>query len=151
MGAMQRNKGANFERAVAKELSLRLGITFKRDLTQYQTADRGDLIADDPDWPFLIECKHCNRSDLPAWRRQAVTAARTDGLMPVVVYRLTGQPMRVNVPFSVLGEGWGSDLWADMDLDGFCFIAREIMAEPKAWVPNDYRSLRDRITGKDAE
>jgi hypothetical protein len=46
-----RTKGASFEREVAKLLLLELGITFKRDLRQYQEADHGDLIPDDPAFP----------------------------------------------------------------------------------------------------
>ena len=34
--ADSRNKGASFEREVAKLLVLEMGITFKRDLRQYQ-------------------------------------------------------------------------------------------------------------------
>jgi hypothetical protein len=36
--ANSRNKGATFERDVAKMLFLELGITFKRDLRKYQEA-----------------------------------------------------------------------------------------------------------------
>lgn len=129
MGAMQRNKGAGFERVVAKELRDRLGIRFKRNLSQTQDAGQGDLTADDPTWPFLIECKHHSRADLPAWRRQAVSAAQKANQRPCVVYRITGGPIRVNVPLSAFCDAWPSDEWADVTLDGLCLIAREIMAE----------------------
>ena len=150
MSAMQRNKGAAFERVVARELFDRLGITFKRDLTQTQTAGKGDLVADDASWPFLIECKHCTRPDLPAWRRQATAAARAPKLRPCVVYRITGGPIRVSVPLSAFCDAWPANEWAEITLDGFCLLAREIMAEPGNWQPNDFRDLRDRLVGKDA-
>ena len=49
-----RNKGAQFERQVAKMLHDELGVSFKRDLEQYRAADHGDLIPDDPDFPFTL-------------------------------------------------------------------------------------------------
>lgn len=52
-----RTKGAQFEREVAKLLLLELGISFKRDLRQYQTGGHGDLIPDDPAFPFELELK----------------------------------------------------------------------------------------------
>lgn len=130
---MSRRKGADFERTVARELILRLGIKFDRDLSQYQTSGKGDLTAADPDFPFLIECKHCTRPDLPAWRRQAVSAALTAKKLPCVIYRITRGAIRVNVPFSAFCEAWPADEWADVSLDGLCLIAREIMAENTAW------------------
>lgn len=133
MGAMSRRKGADFERTVARELLLRLGIKFDRDLSQYQTSGKGDLIPDDPAFPFLIECKHCSVIELPKWRRQAVSAALTAKKLPCVIYRVTRGAIRVNVPFSAFCEAWPADEWADITLDGLCLIAREVMAESSAW------------------
>lgn len=151
MSAMSRNKGAAFERKVAAELFTRLGIAFKRDLSQYQTSGKGDLTADDASWPFLIECKHCTRADLPAWRRQATDAARAVRLMPCVVYRITGGPIRVSVPLSAFCAAWPEGEWADVTLDGFCLIAREAMAEVGAWAPNGYTALHRQIIGDVSE
>ena len=83
MGAQQRSKGARFERDVAKRLFAELGITFKRDLSQYQQSDRGDLTPDNPAFPFLIECKtRASGADcLAAWEAQAHTAAKAVGLV----------------------------------------------------------------------
>jgi hypothetical protein len=55
--ADSRNKGASFEREVAKLLVLEMGISFKRDLRQYQTSGHGDLIPSDPAFPFELELK----------------------------------------------------------------------------------------------
>ncbi|MDP0925701.1 hypothetical protein Q0601_00805 [Paracoccus onubensis] len=151
MGAMQRRKGAEFERTVAKELFERLGIDFNRNLKQYQTSGQGDLTTDAPGWGFSIECKHCNTANLPAWRRQAVEAARATDQLPCVIYRVTRGPIRVSVPLRAFCDAWPSDEWAEITLDGFCLLAREIMAESAAWQPNDYRRLRDQIVGEGAE
>ena len=151
MSAMSRTKGAQFERDVAKALFDRLGITFKRNLSQYQASGQGDLNADTPEWPFLIECKHCTRPDLPGWRRQAVAAAKAANMRPCVIYRITGGPIRVSVPFTALCDAWPADEWADVSLEGFCLIAREIMAEPAGWVANDYTALHRQIVGAVSE
>jgi hypothetical protein len=77
-----RTKGAQFEREVAKLLLLELGITFKRDLRQYQEADHGDLIPDDPAFPFELELKryaHGPISGTDKWWQQVTTAAAQDG------------------------------------------------------------------------
>lgn len=147
MSVNSRRKGHAFERLIASELLTRLGITFRRDLDQYRTRDRGDLLADDPDFPFTMECKHCTRPEHAAWRKQATTAATAASKRPCVIWRITGGPIRVSVPLSAFCDAWPADDWADVSLDGFCLLAREIMAEPKAWRPNDYRDLRDRIVG----
>lgn len=154
MGAASRTKGAAFEREIAGVLFDELGIRFERDLDQYRKADRGDLIPDDPAFPFLIECKRragsgdCER----VWRDQAARAAQSVRKMPAVVFRYDRKPARVSVPLRAFCEGWPMDQWAEVSLAGFCFIAREVMAERAgAWAPNDYRDLRDRIVGKEAE
>jgi len=127
MSKLSRTKGSAFERTVARELFDRLGLTFSRDLRQYQRSDLGDLLCEDEAFPFLIECKHKTRPALPEWRRQAVTAATAQGKTPVVIYRITGRPIRVSAPLSAIGGP--SSLWADMDLDAFAWIVREAMAE----------------------
>ena len=81
-----RVKGRNFEYETAKNLEAELGIKFKRDIEQYRQTDRGDLLADDPDWPFVIECKRYNRGNgcNPAWQRQATAAALAAGKVLMV-------------------------------------------------------------------
>ena len=33
------------------------GLTFQRDINQYRQSDLGDIICNDPDFPFVIEVK----------------------------------------------------------------------------------------------
>ena len=68
-------------------------------------------------------------------------------LCPCVVYRITGGPIRVSVPLSAFCDAWPNTEWAEITLDGFCLLARDIMAEPGNWQPNDFRDLRDSIIG----
>lgn len=129
-----RQKGAAFERAIAKELFAETGITFKRDLDQYREKDRGDLLADNSAWPFLIECKaHAKGTDCrAAWITQANKAARGTGLYPVVVYKFNNTPIKCRVSFEALAEAFGGhatiNKGADVTLQGLAYLAREIMA-----------------------
>lgn len=153
MSAMSRRKGATYENEVAGQLHDRLGITFKRDLEQCRDKEHGDLIADDDAFPFTIECKR--RADgincEAGWKAQAVAAAKAARKRPAVIFRFDRQQTRVAVPLSALCDAWPADDWAEVSLDGFCLLAREIMAERwGSWKPNDFRDLRDRIVGKDA-
>jgi hypothetical protein len=124
-----RNKGASFERQIALELELLTGVRFKRDLEQVRAAEHGDLIAEDPDWPFLIECKRYAKGNgcAWAWQEQAVKAAAAQGLFPVVVFKFDRLPIRVSVPLCALGVD--CDGWAEIDMTALAYIAGEIMAD----------------------
>src|SRR5699024_8485488 len=89
MGAHSRNKGSAFERAIAARLFDLTGVTLKRDLEQYRAADHGDLIADNDQWPFLIECKAyaIGTGCKPEWKSQATAAGKSVGKLPVVIYK----------------------------------------------------------------
>lgn len=129
-----RTKGAKAERDVAKELFAELGMTFKRDLRQYQEAEYGDLVCDDPAFPFSIEVKHYTKgwTCKPAWEAQAIKAAENAGKLPCVIYRHNGQAWRVRVWFDAIAEALGTSAVctqsADVTIQGFAWIAREIMA-----------------------
>jgi hypothetical protein len=130
-----RTKGATYEREVAADLLLLTGIGFERNLEQVRKAGQGDLIPDDEAWPFTIECKRVeSKLRMAEWRRQAVEAAKASRLLPAVVYRQNSQPTRVSVPLSAIGRGideirpWPADEWAEISLEGFAFLAAEIMA-----------------------
>jgi len=135
-----RNKGSAFERQVAKLLEAELGISFKRDLEQYRAGDHGDLIADDPDFPFVIEAKRYAQGTgcRPNWWAQASAAANAVGKLPCVIYKYDRRDIRCVVSFTALykafvDEAFGEEDWelehqAELTLEGFCYIAREIMA-----------------------
>ena len=132
MSAKSRNKGASFEREIAKQLEAMLGIKFDRNLEQVRTAAHGDLVANDPDWPFSCELKRyaSGISCLTPWKEQSSKAAAMCGKIPAVIFKFDRQPIRVAVPIACLTDGKCSDPseWAEITLDGFAYIAREIMA-----------------------
>ncbi len=142
MSAHSRNKGAAFERHVAQELLDRLGVTFRRDLDQYRAAEHGDLIPDDPAFPFVIECKRYATGNVcvPAWKAQAAAAARAADKRPAVIFKFDRQDTRVSVPLSAFCDAWPADQWAEVTLDGFALLARELMAEAAAWSPEQRRA-----------
>lgn len=128
-----RAKGAKFERDVAHELLRLTGVTFKRDLRQTRVGhDLGDLIPDDDDWPFVIECKLHKTLALPEWRRQAEKAAKDADKVPAVVYRQPRGPVRVSIPlWAVRADTWGNPIegeWIECSLEAMAYVAREVMA-----------------------
>jgi hypothetical protein len=87
MSAMQRNKGAAYERKVANLLTESTGTTWRRRVRNQ--ADDSDVVADEPAFARIsVECKHANTLSLPAWWRQAQDQAGADGV-PVLIYRQT--------------------------------------------------------------
>ena len=87
-----RNKGSQYERSICQLFNLELGsqFNFKRDLEQYRSADHGDIITDDPTWPFVVELKRYASgpaSGQTAWWRQAVNAATAADKLPVLIYK----------------------------------------------------------------
>jgi Holliday junction resolvase len=132
--ANSRNKGASFERAIARELFRELGIEFKRDLEQYQESERGDLVTKHHGWPFVIECKaYASGADArSAWVAQVFKAAETTGLHPALIYKFNNKPVRVRVWMDAIAEAHGGTAvcteWADLSIQGFAYVARELMA-----------------------
>lgn len=129
-----RLKGASFEREISKLLFENLGMEFKRDLDQYRAADHGDLICEDPDFPFIIECKRrVGGSYSRAWMEQAEKAANRVGKHPCVIYRFNHQPSIAVIKMlsfaKAVGGSWvESEEVVSMTVDAFCSIARELMA-----------------------
>jgi Holliday junction resolvase len=118
-----RTKGASFEREVAKLLLLELGITFKRDLRQYQEADHGDLIPSDPAFPFELELKRYAKGPISGtdnWWKQVTTAANKTGKRPALIYKYDRQPIRVVVKLQ--------GIRCNISFEDFCYLTREIMS-----------------------
>lgn len=131
-----RAKGAAYERQIAAKLFGLTGITFKRDLDQYRQNCLGDLIPDDPAWPFTLELKRYAEGTgcKAAWREQATKAAEAAKRFPAVIYRFDRRDDRVSVPleviFAALGDSHaGTTEWAEISVEGLAFIAAEIMAK----------------------
>ena len=148
MGALSRNKGAAFEREIARELGLLLGIGFKRELEQVREAGFGDLTADDPAFPFLIECKRYASGTGPAqaWISQAERAAFKAGKFAAVVFRFDRQPVRVSVPMRAICTGAPDHERAEVTLTGLAYLAREIMAS--RWRETELTALHRQIIGE---
>jgi len=86
MGAMQRRKGASYEREVAGQLALNLGVKVQRELSQ--SRDGGcDLSRVGP---FVIECKRRARISVYEWMEQVIAAAK-EREVPIVVMRADGE------------------------------------------------------------
>jgi len=139
-----RNKGASFERTVASMLNDEFspGITFKRNILQYQTVGMDDLTPSAP-FPFKLELKRYKNSVSPSWWDQIVTAARSaanvDDALPCLIYKLDRQPTQVRLPVQalvMLGAPVAGDIaeaydWrytVTMDWDTFEMVLREHLA-----------------------
>ena len=118
-----RTKGASFEREVAKLLLLELGITFKRDLEQTRTAGHGDLIADDPAFPFELELKRYADGPIngpDAWWQQVTTAAARTNKRPALIYKYDRQPIRCVIELQCMR--------CNISFEDFCYFTRETMS-----------------------
>jgi len=126
-----RLKGAQFEREIASILYDLTGVRFKRDLEQYRSADRGDLVADDHKFPFVIECKRyaSGRTAQKKWWEQCCNAARTACKWPALIYRFDRCDTIVRVPLGVLlsQNDWSACI--EMSLETFSLLASEKMGE----------------------
>lgn len=87
MGAMQRRKGATFEREVANDLTTELGWVIKRRLGQARDSGH-DLTQVGP---FVIECKRYARIAVYEWLEQAARACSQVGDVPTVIARADGK------------------------------------------------------------
>jgi Holliday junction resolvase len=134
MGKTSRTKGASGERELAGVLFAELGMEFRRDLRQYQQTALGDLVCDDPAFPFLIECKRYAKgwTCSPAWEVQAFEAAKAASKHPCVAYRFDGKKWRFRIWIDALGAAFGASpvagAWVETDAHGFAWICREMMA-----------------------
>ncbi|MDP5216713.1 hypothetical protein Q5Y75_05740 [Ruegeria sp. 2205SS24-7] len=130
MGNLSRTKGAAYEREVALELHALTGINFARNLRQYQKSGDDDLRADDDAWPFAIECKRYATANTcaPAWKKQAEEAAERQDKLPAVCWRGDRMETRVSVPMYAFCAAFSRHQWADLSLQGFASLAREIMS-----------------------
>lgn len=87
-GAMARNKGANYERRIANQLTEATGTRWRRRVRNHE--GDSDVVADDPAFARLsVECKHATTLCLPAWWRQAQAQAG-ENRIPVLIYKRTG-------------------------------------------------------------
>ena len=100
-----RNKGASFERDIAKRLNSffkEKGVNFKvkRNLEQYQEKDLGDLNIPN----HIIECKRYASGTWykEDWWQQVCDSCGND--IPVLIWKYNHQPIRVCVPLWAMSE-----------------------------------------------
>ena len=128
-----RAKGADWERKLGKILELELGIKFSRNLEQYRSAAEGDLIADNPNFPFSIEAKaYANGTGCKdKWWQQSAQAAKLCGKMPAVIYKYNNQKPRAVISFNAIASIFDSNdddsFLVETSIEGFCYICRELM------------------------
>lgn len=97
LSATERRRGATYEREIARELRAR-GFNADRTSNGKVQAARGDISG----VPGLsLECKRCERIELPKWLAQATEDAQ-DGNAPAVVFRRNGEKSWAVVPFAYL-------------------------------------------------
>lgn len=132
-----RSKGAKWERDLAKILFLELGISFSRNLEQYRTAEGGDLIPDDENFPFSIEAKHyaTGRGCKKEWWAQSEKAAIAANKIPCVIYKYDRYPPRAVVSLEAIAKMYGTkddgEHLVDLSIEGFCYLCRELMNDPR--------------------
>jgi hypothetical protein len=100
-GRGARQKGANFERTIAKQLSADLGLVFKRGLGQTRSAllEGGDVQCESlPQYHF--ELKHHKRVSISAAMKQAQRDCKDAA--PVTITRSDREPILV----TMLYEDW---------------------------------------------
>ena len=136
-----RNKGSAYERDVKNRLFDALGMDFRRVLDQWAEAGLPDLVCDDDDFPFVIECKRYRSGSTfanPKHWEQICVAATKAGKLPALVYKYDRLPERWRVPIEAMamlatyerhgndGYDWGYAV--EMTFDDFCMVCRELLA-----------------------
>ena len=124
MGKFSRSKGAAFERFCVNEIKSNLGYSdVRRNLSQYQVSDQADIVI--PDWS--VECKRyatATPSQISEFWDQCVGSA--NGLNPVLIYKLDRRDPICRVFLSVISQDFeGTDLTADISMDGWFYLVRE--------------------------
>ena len=107
MSKKSRTKGATFENAVCRAIKDELGLDVRRNLSQYQESDLGDIELE----PFLIECKRYASGNWfqKPWWEQTKTAAAKQNMIPVLIWKYDRQPVRVTVPMYMINSEWAVD------------------------------------------
>ena len=126
-----RNKGASFERDIAKKLNALLSehnidYVCKRNLEQYQERDKGDLTI-----PLhVIECKRYKEGSWykDAWWSQVEKSAEDQ--IPVLIYKFDRQPIRVVVPITYINNKYkNSDIKCVMSFDQWLELLVTVLKE----------------------
>ena len=118
-----RNKGANFERDIAKKLHLELGLYFKRNLDQYQAKGQDDLRCEDASFKFSLELKrYASGAFQKSWWQQA--KSQSGDKWPCVIYKFDRKPITARLPLAFFMDD-PHDQTVDVNFETFIYIARE--------------------------
>lgn len=127
MGKLSRDKGANFERWICKQIDEQLGFRPTRNLSQYQSKGQADIVIP----CFSIEAKAYAKgyTHKPDWWRQAVDEA--GDLEPVLIYKYDYQEPRAVVRLSLVRSDLDADcnMVCTLSLDVLWYLMREKIAE----------------------
>ncbi|MAV83871.1 MAG: hypothetical protein ACJ0F8_04015 [Gammaproteobacteria bacterium] len=120
----QRKKGHDFERKIAKNLQIDLGLKkpVRRILSQYQEKNHPDLKIG----RWNIECKAYKKGfePLTAWWEQ-VKGVTSVNDFPALVYKFDNKPIRVRVRMSELnGVFFDETKLVDLSWDSFCYLLK---------------------------
>ncbi|MEM5316092.1 hypothetical protein [Paraburkholderia sp. JHI869] len=132
MGAMQRRKGGDGERELARLLADELGADVRRRCRQHP--GDSDVLGVDG---WAVECKRvraASRGDLVAWWRQAVAQAQVTGELPALFVRCDRSPWRCVWPLAVafgvpVADGWRDfEMTCETSIAGWAAVVREQQA-----------------------
>jgi len=132
-----RRKGQTGEYLVSNLYYEFMDVDLARDIEQYRSSDRGDLIPkDDIDWPFCIEVKNYKKVKInhdPSWWKQVDKAAKAQNKIPVLWYKYNRTVWRIvmranNVSFALGGTRNHDDMLFTMDPYTCFYLSREILA-----------------------
>lgn len=120
-GKSSRLKGNRNERELFGLLSERLGTAVRRNLSQ--TRGGGADTLDIPGWS--LEVKRHESGFRQEWWTQTLKQADAAGKYPALAYRASRQPWRFRVWLESINDKARGGMWAEVDLDTFCYIVRE--------------------------
>jgi hypothetical protein len=123
MGAMQRTKGATYERTIVNMLKEHGFTDAMRNHSQ--TAVGGfDIVGVEP---FAIEVKNHKKLNINTWWKQTIAQAK-DNDIPVLIYHIpnTSRSM-VQMPLSAVNPTLSKERTVTMDFEDFIYIAREVI------------------------
>lgn len=100
MGKLSRNKGANFEREVAKMFSVATGRKAVRVLEETREGNVGDVVVEG--LPLSIQCKVGGVPPIYGAINEATEAAAKTGHIPVAIIRRNAGSKRAKADLAVL-------------------------------------------------
>lgn len=128
MSKMSRDKGANFEREIARKIYDELGIKVDRNLSQYQKTGLSDLYGLDG---WSIECKRRKKmtdADITTFWGETCMQAKKEKAKPVLIYKEDYKRTRCVMRLCDLGDNY-ENFYAPVSMlfITWCEVVRETM------------------------